>query len=250
MLPGANLTRVLCRSAKNMDWLLVDMEHGNISDDSMHDIVAATAACGISPIVRVVEGQRWMIKRALDAGAHGILVPVLENVQDAKDIVRYSKFPPIGTRGFEPLLAVEKFIEQHAHGGCVKEITGKGYLEQANDALVIAVQIETQSALDCVEEIAAVRGIDVLFIGPFDLGVSIGHPIEGGKMDETLVASIERVQKAARNAGISAGIYCDSGEDAKAWTSKGFKMNSVCTDMVALKQIIAQEFKRADGEDC
>ncbi|KAJ5702045.1 hypothetical protein N7488_009593 [Penicillium malachiteum] len=139
MLPGTNLTRVMCRAATNMDWLLIDLEHGNISDDSMHDIVAATAACGVSPIVRVVEGQHWMIKRALDSGAHGIIVPVLETVQDAKNVVQASKFPPMGTRGFEPLLAVEKFVERLPGGG-VRELTGKEYLEQANSSLVVAVQ--------------------------------------------------------------------------------------------------------------
>jgi 4-hydroxy-2-oxoheptanedioate aldolase len=123
-----------------MDWLLVDLEHGNISDDSMHEIVAAAASCGVSPIVRVVEGRHWMIKRALDSGAHGILVPALETVQDAKDVAQASKFPPLGTRGFEPLLAVEKFVEQHPHGGGVKELTGREYLEQANNSLVIAVR--------------------------------------------------------------------------------------------------------------
>ena len=245
MFPGTNLTRTMCRAAPNMDWLLVDLEHGNISDDSMHDIVAASAACGVSPIVRVVEGQHWMIKRALDSGAHGILVPVLETVQDARNVVKASKFPPMGTRGFEPLLAVEKFVERHLDGS-VKGLTGREYLEQANDSLVIAVQIETKSALENVREITKVPGIDVLFVGPFDLGVSIGHPIQGGKMDETLVAAIQTIQEAARDAGIVAGIYCDSGEDAKEWAGKGFLMNSVMTDMIGLAQVVSQSFKCAE----
>jgi 4-hydroxy-2-oxoheptanedioate aldolase len=101
----------MCRSAPNIDWLLVDMEHGNISDDTMHEIVTAAAACGVSPIVRVAEGRHWMIKRALDSGAHGILVPVIETVEDAKKVAQYSKFPPLGNRGSESLLAVEKFVE-------------------------------------------------------------------------------------------------------------------------------------------
>ena len=67
MLPGANLTRTICRSSPNLDWLCIDTEHGNLSDSDMHDSVAAAAACGVSPIVRVPEGQHWMIKRALDA---------------------------------------------------------------------------------------------------------------------------------------------------------------------------------------
>ncbi|CAG7954970.1 unnamed protein product [Penicillium olsonii] len=245
MLPGTNLTRVICRASTNMDWLLVDLEHGNISDDSMHEIVAAAAACGVSPVVRVVDGQDWMIKRALDSGAHGILVPVLETVKDARNVVRASKFPPMGTRGFEPLLAVEKFVEQHAHSGYVKELSGREYLEQANDSLVIAVQIETQLALENVKEIAMVPGIDVLFVGPFDLGVSIGHPIVGGEMDETLELAIQSVQEAASDAGITAGIYCDSGRDAKGWAAKGFLMNSVMTDMIGLREAVSQSFNSA-----
>ncbi|OJJ06565.1 hypothetical protein ASPVEDRAFT_56163 [Aspergillus versicolor CBS 583.65] len=245
MLPGTNLTRVLCRSATNIDWLLVDLEHGNISDDSMHEIVAASAACGVSPIVRVAEGQHWMIKRALDSGAHGILVPTLETVEEARNVVRASKYPPMGNRGFEPLLAVEKFVEQRPHGGGVRELTGREYLEQANSSLVIAVQIETKSALESVKEIANVPGIDVLFVGPFDLGVSIGHPITGGKMDETLSRAIQSVQEAAQEAGIASGIYCDSGEEAKEWASKGFLMNSAMTDMIGLRNVVTQSFKCA-----
>ncbi|KAJ5627225.1 hypothetical protein N7528_004652 [Penicillium herquei] len=201
----------------------------------MHEIVAATAACGVSPIVRVVEGQHWMIKRALDSGAHGILVPVLETVQDAKNVVQASRFPPMATRGFEPLLAAEKFVERLPGGG-VRELTGKQYLEQADSSLAIAN----------VEEIASVPGIDVLFVGPFDLGVSIGHPIIGGVMSETLIQAIQSVQKAAQDAAIVAGIYCDSGEDAKEWASKGFLMNSVMTDMIGLRQVVSQSFKSAE----
>ncbi|GKZ32772.1 hypothetical protein AbraIFM66950_002396 [Aspergillus brasiliensis] len=243
MLPGANLTRAICRSASNIDWLLIDLEHGNISDDSMHDSVAAAAACGVSPVVRVIEGQQWMIKRALDSGAHGILVPVLESVQDARNIVRYSKFPPLGTRGFEPLLAVDKFVEQHPPGGRVRPLTGQEYLEQANRSLVIAVQIETKSALEQVHAIAAVPGIDVLFVGPFDLGVSIGHPIVNGQMDPVLLDSIRSVQEAAKAAGKHAGIYCDSGQEAKAWADKGFLMNSAVTDLIGLRQVFSQTFE-------
>ncbi|KAJ4253805.1 hypothetical protein NW762_010200 [Fusarium torreyae] len=241
MLPGANLTRTMCRSADNVDWILVDQEHGNISDDSMHDVVAAAAACGVSPIVRVMEGQRWMIKRALDAGAHGILVPVLDTAAEAKKVVEYSKYPPMGRRGFEPLLAVDKFVEQHPHGGPVKQLTGLEYLRQANDSLVIAVQIETLEGLQNVEEIAAVPGIDVLFIGPFDLALNIGHPIPAsGEMAPEVIDAIDTIQKAAAAAGKLSGIYCDTGEQAQGYAKQGFKMISVITDMIALRKIFRE----------
>lgn len=246
MLPGTNLTRVLCRSASSVDWLLIDLEHGNISDDSMHDIVAAAAACGTSPVVRVAEGQAWMIKRALDSGAHGILVPVLNTAEEARQVVRSAKFPPEGSRGFESLLAVEKFVEQQPHGGHVKQLRGIEYLQQANSSLITAIQIETQEALDNVEEIAAVRGVDVLFIGPFDLSVNIGCPLtDVGKPDLRLVRAIERIQKAAMAAGIKVGMYCDTGEQAKEYANQGFGMISVMTDMVGLRSIIGEAFEKA-----
>ncbi|OQU96064.1 hypothetical protein CLAIMM_02200 [Cladophialophora immunda] len=241
MLPGTNLTRTMCRSATNIDWILVDQEHGNISDDSMHEIVAAAAACGVSPIVRVVEGQQWMIKRALDAGAHGILVPVLETPEEAERVINYSKYPPLGKRGFEPLLAVEKFVEQHPHGRGVKQLTGLEYLAQANSSLVTAVQIETKAALQNVKEIAAVPGVDVLFIGPFDLGLNIGHPIPAsGEMDRELVDAIESIHATALEAGKLSGIYCDTSEQAREYADKGFRMISVVTDMIALRKIFKQ----------
>ncbi|RAH78889.1 2,4-dihydroxyhept-2-ene-1,7-dioic acid aldolase [Aspergillus japonicus CBS 114.51] len=244
MLPGTNLTRVMCRSSSNLEWLLIDLEHGNISDDTMHETVAAAAACGVSPIVRVVEGRPWAIKRALDSGAHGILVPMLETAEDARRIVQYSKFPPQGNRGFESLLAVEKFVEQHPHGGPVRELTGLEYLQQANDALVIAVQIETKAALENVGAIAAVPGVDVLFIGPFDLGVNIGHPMrEQGEMDPELLKAIHTIHEAAQAAGKATGIYCDSGEEARRYADQGFLMPSAMTDMVGLRRVFRQAFE-------
>lgn len=246
MLPGANLTRAICRSASNLDWLLLDMEHGNISDDGMHDIVAAAAACGVSPVVRVVEGQRWMIKRALDSGAHGILVPMLETVEDAIKVARYSKYPPVGNRGFEPSLALEKFVGRDSASGNVKELSSIDYLKQANDSLVIAVQIETKDALSNVKEIAAVPGIDVLFIGPFDLGINIGHPIlESGEMDQGLSDAIKTIHEAAQAGGKYTGIYCNDGAQAREFANKGFHMMSAMTDLVGIQDVFNQSFEAA-----
>ncbi|KAI9035326.1 HpcH/HpaI aldolase family protein [Aspergillus affinis] len=262
MLPGTNLTREICRSAPNIDWLLIDLEHGNISDDLMHDIVAAAAACGVSPIVRVMEGERWMIKRALDSGAHVILVPVIETVEDAKKVFLASFSGEENclcflcvkldlmylAPAFEPLLAVEKFVDQHPHG-TVKQLTGTEYLQQADSSLVIAVQIETQGALEKVKEIAALPGIDVLFIGPFDLGMNIGHPIsDSGVYDQELLDAIQSVHEDARAAGKLCGIYCDTREEGREYMNKGFQMVSVMTDMVGTRKTFRRAFYDAQKE--
>ena len=97
MLPGTNLSRMLARSGP--DWICVDTEHGLLSDPHMHESVAAIAACGVSPVVRIPANEAWMVKRALDAGAHGIIVPLLQTAEDARRLVSSAKFPPQGTRG-------------------------------------------------------------------------------------------------------------------------------------------------------
>ncbi|KAL4799561.1 Pyruvate/Phosphoenolpyruvate kinase-like domain-containing protein [Aspergillus venezuelensis] len=127
-----------------MSWNLIGLEHGNTSDEGMHETVAATASCGVSPIIRLADAQGWMIKRALDCDAHGILVPMIESVDETKGIVEYSKFLPRGKRGFEALLAKTKFVQRGLEG--VRVLTGEEYLGQANDGLVIAVQIGTKGA--------------------------------------------------------------------------------------------------------
>ena len=195
-------------------------------DAAMHESVAAIAACGVSPIVRIPDNQGWMVKRkcflsessqhsfmlilvgVLDAGAHGVLVPLLYNAEDAKKLVTSAKFPPVGQRGFGSPFSMERFVPS---------LGSSDYLKQANDALLTIVQIETKEALENVDAIAAVVGVDLLFIGPFDLGNNIGHPIMGGDMHDDLHAAIEKTFKAAKAAGKRAGIFCTSGEQSKKY---------------------------------
>ncbi|RDW85791.1 hypothetical protein BP5796_04116 [Coleophoma crateriformis] len=237
MIPGANVSRTLARTG--VDWVLVDCEHGNIDDAAMHDAVPAIAACGVSPIVRIPDNQGFMVKRALDAGAHGVLVPLLYTVEDARKLVLSSKFPPHGQRGFGSPFPQERF---HPSLGA------SDYLAQANDAILTMVQIETKEALDNVDEIAAVPGIDVLFVGPFDLGNNIGHPIIDGKMHDSLHAAIAKVLKAAQAAGKKAGIFCTSGEQSKTYADQGFHMISAATDMHVLPAGVMNAVSTAKGQ--
>lgn len=201
MFPGSNVSRALARA--NPDWIMVDCEHGNIDDAAMHEAVPAIAACGVSPIVRIPDFQSWMIKRALDSGAHGILVPLLRTVDEVKQVVAAAKFPPEGRRGFGSPLAMQNFNPMPSF---------TEYLQQANDTILTMVQIETKEALAAVEEIAPL--VDVLFIGPFDLGNNIGYPIIDGDVKPELEQAIARILKAAKSAGKKCGMYASSGEEA------------------------------------
>lgn len=237
MLPGSNMSRLIAGCGPS--WILVDQEHGNIDDGAMHEAVAAIAATGVSPIVRIPDNQGWMVKRALDAGAHGVLVPLLYTVDDAERLVKSAKFPPWGQRGFGSPFPMERFS---------RDLTSSQYLQQANDALLTCVQIETKEALENVEGIANVKGIDVLFVGPFDLGNNIGRPVINGVMHEELQAAIAKVQEVAEKAGKKSGIFCTSGEQGKKYADFGFDMVNVATDMMIMPTALGQALAVARGQ--
>ncbi|KAI0197567.1 Pyruvate/Phosphoenolpyruvate kinase-like domain-containing protein [Astrocystis sublimbata] len=232
-LPGANVSRVLARTP-GVDWVLVDCEHGNIDDAAMHEAVPAIASCGVSPIVRLPDMQGWMIKRALDSGAHGVLIPLLRSAEEAKKIVAAAKFPPQGQRGLGSPFAMERFNP-------IPTMTE--YLQHANDSLLTIVQIETQEALDSVEEIAAVPGIDVLFIGPFDLGNNIGHPILDGVIKPELERAIDRILAATKKANKKAGFFASNSTDLALVHRPQFsRANSKC-----VHQGCGKEYTDADA---
>ncbi|KAI0900105.1 Phosphoenolpyruvate/pyruvate domain-containing protein [Annulohypoxylon nitens] len=236
-LPGQNVSRILARA--DVDWVMVDCEHGNIDDAAMHEAVPAIASCGVSPLVRIPDMQGWMIKRALDAGAHGILIPLLRSVEEAKKIVAAAKFPPQGQRGLGSPFVMERFTP-------IPSMTE--YLQQANDSLLTMVQIETQEALDSVEEIAAIPGIDVLFIGPFDLGNNIGYPILDGVIKPELKQAMDRILEATNKAGKKCGFFATSGEQAKEYADKGFHMISAALDTTLLQASLGVSLSAARGQ--
>ncbi|KAK2126246.1 Pyruvate/Phosphoenolpyruvate kinase-like domain-containing protein [Fusarium oxysporum II5] len=218
MMPSTNISRMLAQTP-GCDWVLIDCEHGDLDDRDMRQCVPAVAAAGASPI---------------------ILVPLLQTAQEARDIVKAAKFPPMGNRGFGSPFSMDRF----------KPIpTSDEYLQQANDSLLTLVQIETKSALDNLEEIAAVEGIDVLFIGPFDLGNSIGYPILNGVVKPELKAAINRILEVSRKAGKKCGIYSGSGEQAMGYIEAGFNMVHIGTDYAMLHQATRAEMGTARGRD-
>ncbi|QKD59908.2 Pyruvate/Phosphoenolpyruvate kinase-like domain-containing protein [Fusarium oxysporum Fo47] len=218
MMPSTNISRMLAQTP-GCDWVLIDCEHGDLDDRDMRQCVPAVAAAGASPI---------------------ILVPLLQTAQEARDIVKAAKFPPMGNRGFGSPFSMGRF----------KPVpTSDEYLQQANDSLLTLVQIETKSALDNLEEIAAVEGIDVLFIGPFDLGNSIGYPILNGVVKPELKAAINRILEVSRKAGKKCGIYSGSGEQAKGYIEAGFNMVHIGTDYAMLQQATRAEMGTARGRD-
>jgi 4-hydroxy-2-oxoheptanedioate aldolase len=182
----------------------------------MHESVAAIASCGASPIVRIPANEGWMVKRALDSGAHGIVVPLLYTAEDARTLVQSAKFPPVGRRGYGSPFTMGSFAVQG-------DLSGLEYLQNANESLLTIVQIETKEAFKNLDEIAKVEGIDVLFIGPWDLGNNLGYPVTDEFAPE-LKAAIAKILEVAKANGKKAGIYCTGGEMAKMYADHGFDM--------------------------
>ncbi|KAI4660291.1 uncharacterized protein J4E78_004992 [Alternaria triticimaculans] len=236
MLPGTNHARAIARSG--VDWICVDTEHGNINDSQMHEAVTAIAHAGVSPLVRIAANEPWMVKRALDSGAHGVIVPLIYTVDDAKKLVSSAKFPPEGTRGFGSPLPTQCFSNEPL----------TYYLRHANTSLLTIVQIETASALACCREIAALPGVDCLLIGPFDLGNNIGHPILTPQMDKELEEAIETIKEAAHAEGKKVAMYCNSGEDARGYVERGFDMVSVLTDQMGITGAFERSLGVASGK--
>ncbi|CRG86524.1 2,4-dihydroxyhept-2-ene-1,7-dioic acid aldolase [Talaromyces islandicus] len=215
-------------------WVLVDAEHGLITDRDYYELNNAIASEGASPIIRVPWAEEWMIKRALDAGAHGVMTPMCHSEEDAAKIVRYSKYPPRGTRGYGPMFA------PHAMPGVA---AGEQHDAHADDSLIVAVQIESRSGVENVEKIAAVDGLDVLLIGPFDLAKQLGVT-RGGEEHE---AAIQRILKAAQSASKTAAIFCTDGNDARKRIEQGFTMVSIITDVGVLTEGMSRQLAVAAG---
>lgn len=190
------------------EWVLYDLEHSGFGIDRLRDLLPATSAAGVVPLVRVPDAVYDSISRALDLGAQGVLVPACESADEARLVVESARFPPEGKRGFGLLYQD------------VWEPTGlPDTLAKANDETLLMVQIETVAGLEAVEDIAAVEGIDVLWIGQFDLTASLGIP---GQLDTDLFRdAVARILAAARASAKHVGMVCATVDDCRAMLAQG-----------------------------
>ncbi|OHF02884.1 hypothetical protein CORC01_01642 [Colletotrichum orchidophilum] len=233
--PGYSLARTVAPLGE--DWVLIDTEHGNIDDSQMYLQVGAISTSGVSPIVRIPASEHWMMKRALDCGAHAIMVPMCETKEQAEAIVRACKYPssrwPQGLRGAGAMFAPAAFNQ-----------SGREYLLTANDNVMICVQIESRKAVENVEEIAAVDGIDMLFIGPNDLASSMGYVA----FDHASIPEVQEASARVLKAGLEAGKYVGHfalGADAAALKyEQGFHFVNCGADIVAITAWMSAEMAK------
>ena len=196
-------------AAAGFDWAFVDMEHGNFDLETVQDICKVANAVGLAPIVRVGDLQYSLVARALDCGAHGIIFPRIESVELLERAVSWTRFPPLGIRGF----GLNNTHVDYAPLSFVEILNGM------NERTMVVVQIETGRAVEMREELLSVPGIDAVMIGPADLSISLGVP--GEFQHPKMVEAMEKVRDACVARGIAPGTQTRSPELAKFWKERG-----------------------------
>ncbi len=209
-------------------FIIFDMEHGGLSLEQFKTLAIISNATGISPLIRIPEVNYNYVARALDLGAAGIMAPMVNTQDEALKIVQSSKYPPNGIRGAGFGFAHDNY----------KNESPLSYIDKANANLINIIQIETKQALENVEEIAAIDGVDCLWVGHFDLTNFLGIP---GQFDSDIYFnSIKRVVAAAKINKKSLGIMVNNQDELKMYSDLGFNMIAVGTEMSILSRTISQ----------
>ena len=213
----------VCYLAKNagLDFIMYDCEHSNYNFETLHDSFVLANALGLGGFVRVPVGSKDHISRVLDIGAIGVMVPMVESREHAETLVKYSKYQPVGDRGYT------------AGGAHTDYKNGKHseLMEQGNAKVIAIAQIETRKAIDNVEAIASVEGIDALLVGPNDLSLSLGIP--GDMMNPIELEAIAKVAAACKKYGKSFGIHGGAALLGKFASDLTLTMSLSDTDLLA-----------------
>jgi len=191
VLNSAAASQVL--AAAGYDWVAVDVEHGSSSIADFEEIAKAIRLGGSSPLARVFDKSMSSIRRVLDAGAEGIIVPMIRTVQDAKDAVAAAKYPPEGKRGAGIGAANLYGVQMNR------------YIAHANQEILVIVMVETKEAVENIDEILRVEGVDGIFLGPYDLSASYG--ITGQTQDPVIKNAIIKVCDACHRHKKAAGMH-------------------------------------------
>lgn len=230
MIPDALSAEAIAK--QGFDWLCVDMQHGCMGYETAVAMIRAADLAGAAPVVRVPWSEPGIIGRVLDAGALGVIIPMIETAQDAADAVRAALYPPAGRRSFGPVRVGLR--------------DGPGYFATANERVAVIPMIETREALENVEEIVAVSGVAAAFVGPFDLSVTLGMEPKDNDGEPDFDAALARVLAACESAGKPAAILANGTLGARRVT-QGFRMVSVATDIAVLGAGSAGELGRVRG---
>ena len=222
-LPSPDLAEVFALTG--LDWLFLDLEHSTMDASAAQAILQAVAG-RVDCLIRVPLNDEVWIKKALDTGATGIIVPQVNTVEEAERVVRYSRYPPLGARSVG-------LARAHGYGADLQ-----GYLSRANAEVVVVVQAEHILAVQNIEALAAVDGIDAILVGPYDLSNSMG--LVGQVEHPEVQAAISQVRQVCQGRGLPLGIFTASIERAVAFITQGYSLLAVSTDALLVSQSVKE----------
>jgi 4-hydroxy-2-oxoheptanedioate aldolase len=213
-IPDSFSTELMAR--QGFDALTIDLQHGLAAADSLLPMLQAIATTATAPVVRVPWLEAGLLMRALDAGALGVICPMINTREDAQKLVAWTHYAPQGTRSVGPLRAAQVY--------------GSDYLAQANREIVAFAMIETAQALDNLDSILSVEGLDAIYIGPSDLSLSLGCKPSFDDVEPKVQQAIEHILARAQAHGVVAGIHNGRADVARARVALGFRFVTLASD--------------------
>jgi 4-hydroxy-2-oxoheptanedioate aldolase len=204
------------------DWVCVDTQHGAAEFDDAFTMLQAISTTDSIPFVRVGWNDPRLIMKYLDAGAYGIVIPMVNNRAEAEKAVAACRFPPVGMRSSGPFRAA-------MYGG-------SDYFTRANDEIAVIAMVETAEGLEKVDEIASTPGLDAIYIGPSDLNFSLGLPSRNEPWDPKHQAAVDKIREACERHGIVPGVHTWGPSYAARFIEQGFKMIMLTADTAALTE--------------
>ena len=205
---------------QGFDALVIDMQHGLTDMANLWPMLQAVSQTDTVPVVRVAANDPATIMKALDFGAYGILVPLINTAEDAAKAVAACRYPPVGMRSSGPVRAI--------HYG------GADYVAKANDEIVVMAMIETKEGLANLDAICATPGLDCIYIGPADLSFALGLAPRGDNPDPVHIATCDKIRDAAHKHGKKAAMHCASAAFAAGSVKRGFDLVMLCSDLASM----------------
>lgn len=230
-LPGGFSAEVMAHTG--LDWLCVDMQHGAIGFSDAITMLTALSTTAVTPLVRVPWNEPSVIMKVLDAGAYGVIVPMVSNRAEAERAVAACRYPPAGIRSNGPFRGL-------LYGGA-------DYQKHADGEMLCIAMIETAEGIEKMEEIISTPGLDAVYIGPTDLALSLGLPPVMDNDDPKHVATVNRILETCRKHKVAAAMHTASAKYTQRYIDQGFNMVMLVNDRAAMMSFVKAEIGKLTG---
>ncbi|MFB0917922.1 MAG: aldolase/citrate lyase family protein [Clostridiaceae bacterium] len=221
-----NMNAVEALTGTGLDFIIIDGEHGQSDTETIVDLIRASELTDLTPIVRIADVSHREIQRVLDSGAQGLIVPCLRKMEEIDSLIDLSKYSPVGVRGFAPTRGTRWAAADWAKGSL------ENTMEISNREALLIPQCETVELLEIIDEVAKKDGVDGIFIGPYDLSISMGMPGQFNNPD--FLAAVDKIIKAVKAAGKFLMIYANTPSEVKTNYAKGIEGVAIAMDTVIL----------------